>query len=320
MYSSSNQKNHTHTRKNKMSDKKPSSLTDYFLTKKPSSSGSRPPPPSGFGQSIRPSLHDRHAPEIARLTNLVNYLQQRRSSSTKTQGGGSASGVYVATLADTPFHFSWVLLCRQFRVPTEQEFGSVWACHPQELGKIVLFDGRECTTPRYTRSYGASYQYSGQVQEAHAPSECEKVVELLENINALARDGMQDPSMKYQMCLVNWYEQHHHINPHSDNTRPLVPQSPIFSLSWGQTRTFRLTPATRQSTTTKKKQNNKPLDIDLESGDLLVMGGHCQTTHKHEIRKIPPKNRESSTHPPTSETARINFTFRSVRSSKGQKN
>jgi alkylated DNA repair dioxygenase AlkB len=73
-----------------------------------------------------------------------------------------------------------------------------------------------------------------------------------------------------------------------------VKNSPIASISWGFPRTFKLTP---------KNTSDASMTLKLGDGDLVIMGGKCQQTHKHEILKI--KKGDLST-----AGNRINFTFR----------
>ena len=54
------------------------------------------------------------------------------------------------------------------------------------------------------------------------------------------------------------------------------------------------------------------LELELGDGDLLVMGGRCQMTHKHEVprllrHELPGKEDEERQR----EMRRINLTFRS---------
>jgi alkylated DNA repair dioxygenase AlkB len=105
-------------------------------------------------------------------------------------------------------------------------------------------------------------------------------------------------TLTFNQCLVNWYEASHYIAAHSDDERQLVDGAPIFSLSWGMCRRFKLT-----SRDKSKSSSVKSLCIDLDDGDLLVMGGTCQKTHKHEVPPIPKKEQAIS-------GSRINFTCR----------
>jgi len=74
------------------------------------------------------------------------------------------------------------------------------------------------------------------------------------------------------------------------------PDAPIFSLSWGGPRRFVLKP--------KKNVVGIARDFVLRDGDLLVMGGTTQKTHKHEV----PKWRKTKDH--FLPGKRINWTLR----------
>ena len=102
-----------------------------------------------------------------------------------------------------------------------------------------------------------------------------------------------DKSTEYNSGLINWYQPEHYIGQHADDESNCVKNSNIASVSWGCTRRFRLTSKTHHSIT-----------LDLKDGDLVIMGGTCQKTHKHEIMKLRKKDIHKN---------RINFTFRSFK-------
>jgi len=101
----------------------------------------------------------------------------------------------------------------------------------------------------------------------------------------------------YNACLQNWYEPDDTVGLHSDDESYMRKDFPIFSLSWGGPRRFLFR---------SKKSSADKTELWLEDGDLLVMGGDCQLTHKHEV----PKHRikmDSAT------SKRINWTIRAVK-------
>lgn len=188
---------------------------------------------------------------------------------------------------------SWVAVCRRFYVPPKAVFDATWALHPREHKVIKMF-GKDTPIPRYQQAYGQSYAFSGIVSEALPVTPV--IQELFDRLNALlpapAQPQLQtqpQPSlppqqpptrMEFNACLCNWYEPHHYIGAHSDDTRQLVPYSPVASLSWGATRTFLLTPRD------KAAKGLHTRELSLMNGDLVFMGGRCQETHKHEIVKL----------------------------------
>ena len=129
---------------------------------------------------------------------------------------------------------------------------------------------------------------------------------LLQKINNLvpeskaALDGKTNKNGNpYNGCLQNWYTPEDKIGLHSDDERSLLQEYPIWSLSWGGTRRFLF----RRRTSKKNPSPEKVIELWLEDGDLLLMGGTCQLTHKHEV-----PNLRKTKDPPTSN--RINWTIR----------
>ena len=91
--------------------------------------------------------------------------------------------------------------------------------------------------------------------------------------------------------LVNWYaDGSHYIGAHSDDETQLADSAPIFSLSWGASRRFRMLPKTErprkgEAPLWETDGPREKLTLELGDGDLLVMGGTCQKTHKHDVPK-----------------------------------
>jgi alkylated DNA repair dioxygenase AlkB len=193
-------------------------------------------------------------------------------------------GGKIFNLADN----TWVAYIPSFLVSSQEEFDSTWEKHPREFHKIKMF-GKDVNIPRWQQSYGYSYNYSGSVSVSLEPDDLIK--SLMSKMNSL----VNDPNC-FNMCLCNWYMPQHYIGPHSDDTRQLNPNSPIASLSWGYPRTFILKPI----------KDGESLSITLNDGDLVIMGGECQKTHKHEIKKLSEKEQKIA-------GPRINFTFRSFK-------
>ena len=102
----------------------------------------------------------------------------------------------------------------------------------------------------------------------------------------------------YNAVLMNWYEPRHTIGSHADDESNLEADLPIFSYSAGGTRRFCFHP---------KAGGALVLDLLLESGDLLVMGGAMQQTHKHSVPQI---RKKLDTFVPRN---RINFTVRAFK-------
>ena len=78
---------------------------------------------------------------------------------------------------------------------------------------------------------------------------------------------------------------------HSDGEKDLKKDGAIASVSFGAERKFAF----------KHKKTREKVDLNLESGSLLIMKGKTQT---HWLHRLPPTNKVHS--------ARINLTFRTI--------
>ena len=117
----------------------------------------------------------------------------------------------------------------------------------------------------------------------------------------------------YNGCLQNWYLPEHCIGLHADDEKCMRADVPIISLSWGGPRRFlfRVKPGYLPTSSDPPKKSITPsmtakeakTELILRDGDLLVMGGTCQKTHKHEVPKL-----RKTMDLPTSR--RINWTIR----------
>ena len=204
-----------------------------------------------------------------------------------------------------------------------------WSLHPTERKKVKIFD-RLLNEKRWSTAWGKSIGYSGLVNEARDMKESRTVMILMEKINALMKDSLlglnnkpklnssYEPEQQtveqlgvgvgvgvgqemYNACLQNWYEPEDTMGLHADDEHYLRPDLPIFSLSQGGSRRFLL----RSKCKTNSNSIKEKIELWLDDGDLLVMGGTTQLTHKHEV----PKHRVKD--PMTSR--RINWTVRAVK-------
>lgn len=153
---------------------------------------------------------------------------------------------------------------------TMYDFEELWCNKPNNKLKIIIA-GRVIECPRYSKSYLKDYKFSGLNHEAD-PILPIKVQQLLE------RCQLHNPELN--QSLINWYEHDGYIGKHSDDTKQLLPNSEIFSLSFGPSkRRFIIEP--------KDKRDNSQLtlQIELEHNTMIIMGGKCQVTHYHSVPK-----------------------------------
>ncbi|GLD94192.1 hypothetical protein PINS_up002803 [Pythium insidiosum] len=160
-------------------------------------------------------------------------------------------------------------------------FNALWQEHPAAPGVIKMF-GRDVRTPRYQQAYGATHRFSGATFASKPfPRQLQPTVELLQSM--LTKGDSSETFLS--AGLLNWYKDgEHYIGPHSDDALRLVPNSPVVSVTYGATRRFVFT--RRDSTKIKNVGAVERVTLELGDGDLLIMGGTTQTTHKHALPKM----------------------------------
>jgi alkylated DNA repair dioxygenase AlkB len=163
---------------------------------------------------------------------------------------------------------SWVL---QAPLPADAiDFEALWARHPADYGKVCIM-GKVVDTPRWQQTYLRAYNFTGLHHAAlPLPADFQPFLEWA--------NDLFPGEWRFNQVLINWYQNgHHYIGPHSDDTRPLVEDSPIASISLGQERTFRI-----------REKGSKTIVTDLAMPDrtYVVMGGAMQKHFTHEVTKI----------------------------------
>ena len=147
--------------------------------------------------------------------------------------------------------------------------------------------GKEYTVPRWQQSYLKDYWFSGKMHKG------KKIPDIFVPIFDWG-NNLQE-GITYNQMFVNWYKDgSHYIGAHSDNEKDLVKNSPILSISLGETRVFRI----------RDKKTNKIIkDISLINGSYIIMGGNMQENYTHEIVKVAGNKGKNM-------KKRINITFR----------
>uniref|UniRef100_K3WHX3 Fe2OG dioxygenase domain-containing protein n=1 Tax=Globisporangium ultimum (strain ATCC 200006 / CBS 805.95 / DAOM BR144) TaxID=431595 RepID=K3WHX3_GLOUD len=157
----------------------------------------------------------------------------------------------------------------------------VWGLHPPQHDTIKMF-GKDVLMPRFQQVYGGTdYRFSGQTFAAlPIPDDLEPCINAMRQLVMTPIDTTFSLDF-YRGILVNWYANgDHYMGPHTDNEKALVPRAPVCSLSLGTTRRFVFTPKD------SGLKEHERLELMLHDGDLVVMGGTTQETHKHALPKM----------------------------------
>lgn len=100
---------------------------------------------------------------------------------------------------------------------------------------------------------------------------------------------------KLNQCLVNFYDADGSIGKHCDDEKGIVRNSEIHSWTFGPaTRYFELEPMIGTDSVERYK-------VEVNHNTHLIMGGRCQETHVHQVKKAAQINGDGR---------RINVTFR----------
>lgn len=169
-------------------------------------------------------------------------------------------------------------------------YNELWDLHPLIKEKVFIH-GKFIEMPRYTQSYGSSYTFSKVKHEAVS------IPKLLEPFIKWANDiiGPMFNDCVFNTLFVNWYQNGlSYIGSHSDDEKTHNPNTPIISISLGETRKFRI----------KTKSKQQVMDLDMNDQTYIIMCGNMQKEFMHEVPKITGKLGASI-------GSRINITIRS---------
>lgn len=149
----------------------------------------------------------------------------------------------------------------------EEQFDIAWNLHPAEYATVMM-RGVLVKLPRFQLAYDRNYKFSGRLSKA---------VPLPDIFKPLLQWAQSAFNPYLNGTLLNWYEGSlgHYIGPHRDKTNGLVPASPIVTISFGETRTFRLRPWKGKGFT----------DFEATNGSVFVMPWETNKRWTHEITK-----------------------------------
>lgn len=154
--------------------------------------------------------------------------------------------------------------------------------------EVITLWGKRHLQPRLSAWYGdpgRAYAYSGVVLEP---------LPWTETLSCIKTGVERVTDCRFNSVLLNLYrDEDDSVGWHSDAEPELGSHPVIASLSFGETRTFRMRH--------KSRKEQKPVAIDLADGNLLLMSGPTQRHWQHAVMK------ERAPCGP-----RINLTFRTI--------
>ena len=145
------------------------------------------------------------------------------------------------------------------------QFDAFWAFHPEKFHEVRMF-GRRVAVPRWSEAYGQDYWYSGTLHRA---------VPIPHSLALLLAWSKVEVDERLNGVLVNWYDGSlgHRIGPHRDAEKELVVGAPIITISFGETRTFRL----------RRCKGRETHDIEVADNSVLVLPYATNIAFTHEV-------------------------------------
>jgi len=150
---------------------------------------------------------------------------------------------------------------------------------PQEKYTLNMA-GREVLAPRLMVGFSVRYNFNIVTEDVREIKESAVLQGIIDWANRIFKSFLN--GHEFNSALLNHYRNgEEYIGYHSDNTQRLYKHSPVFTLTLsanpeGEQRKFYL----------KNIKNSHVSKIDCEHGQVLIMGGKCQETHKHSVPKI----------------------------------
>lgn len=150
----------------------------------------------------------------------------------------------------------------------EAAFEVLWGIHPS-IPPTIRMVGRQVQLPRWQQAYGADYYFSGQISSA---------LPVPEPLAPLLEWCRQMIDTRFNGLLLNWYEgPGHYIGAHKDSTVRMVKGAPIVTISFGESRTFRLSRG--------KGEAHQVRDFEAIHGGVFVLPQETNKVWKHAVPK-----------------------------------
>lgn len=139
--------------------------------------------------------------------------------------------------------------------------------HLQKLIRVIPWQ-RYKSSNRMVCSLGTSYSYSGHTTKGHSFDIYPPLKALIERVN-------KELGTNFNSILLNWYPINTKvgIGAHSDSEPEIVKGSKVLSISLGETCTFIL----------ESKDKRERIEVELNDGDVFVMGTNCQLYYLHSL-------------------------------------
>lgn len=148
------------------------------------------------------------------------------------------------------------------------DFEALWSMHPPTR-HLIEIHGREVPAPRFQQAFVHDYEYTRSLNNA---------LPMPELLRSLLSWTQLRICSELNGLLLNWYNgPSHYIGEHHDSTKGLITDTPIVTISFGETRVFRLSKGKGKERVTK--------DIEAADGSVIVIPWDTNLAWKHSVPK-----------------------------------
>ena len=139
--------------------------------------------------------------------------------------------------------------------------------HLENLKKVIPWQNGFST--RKVCNIGCDYTYSGRTVKGYPFSVYKPLEKLIDKVNTHL-------GTNFNSILLNWYPANSRVGiwPHKDDEPELVKGSKVLSISLGESCNFIL------------EGQGERIVVELNDGDVFMMGNNCQQYYKHGINKV----------------------------------
>lgn len=156
---------------------------------------------------------------------------------------------------------------------TVEEFAAMWLTRPAGKHKIMMH-GHLVDLPRGQAAHGKDYHFSG-TRKVAGPIP-ESLMPLTTWVQTNIHAGLNG-------LLANYYDgPTEYIGPHHDSVKNMVKDAPIVTVSFGETRVFRMT---LEGNREKKTIILDTKDFPAPNGTVFVMPYNTNLAWKHSVPK-----------------------------------
>jgi len=150
-------------------------------------------------------------------------------------------------------------------LPSEQQFEILWNLHPANYPTCRMH-GRLVELPRWHEAFGKNYRFSGITRVA---------LPIRDELAPFLDWARQAIDRRLNGMLLNWYDGKlgHYIGRHRDSRSDVIEDTPIVTISFGETRIFRL----------RKWKGSERIDVVVDDGSVVVMPYATNLAWTHEI-------------------------------------